>query len=459
MMGRLETDQDQFFYSYRLDELVPADHLVRRLNAVLDLSWVRAELARYYSHTGRPSIDPELMLRMLIVGYVFAIRSERQLCSELQVNMAYRWFCGLSIESAIPDHSAFSRARHERFREADILRRVFEHVVGSCIAAGLVGGHSFSVDASLIKADVNPAKRAPGDQPIAWPEQASRAVRDYLSALDQENTDARHGAGGKKRKPRMAISLTDPQAAWVAYRKMRSIFAYHANYLIDNELGIIVDAEGSRANRIDENRACVAMVERVTRHFALKPKRLAADTAYGNARTLKSLMEQGIEPHIPVIDKSTRTDGRFSRADFRYDPERDVYVCPGGKLLTTSGTAHQGTTYKYVAKRRDCGDCPLKPNCTKGPERRLARDVDEPIRDHVRALARTPDFKRSRDERKKVEMAFAHMKRIFKLDRLRLRGLNGARDEILLTATAQNLRKLAKYAGPAPPRRAVACSA
>lgn len=257
----------------------------------------------------------------------------------------------------------------------------------------------------------------------------------------------------------MAISLTDPQAAWVAYRKMRSIFAYHANYLIDNELGIIVDAEGSRANRIDENRACVAMVERVTRHFALKPKRLAADTAYGNARTLKSLMEQGIEPHIPVIDKSTRTDGRFSRADFRYDPERDVYVCPGGKLLTTSGTAHQGTTYKYVAKRRDCGDCPLKPNCTKGPERRLARDVDEPIRDHVRALARTPDFKRSRDERKKVEMAFAHMKRIFKLDRLRLRGLNGARDEILLTATAQNLRKLAKYAGPAPPRRAVACSA
>jgi transposase len=450
MMGRLERDQEQFFYSYRLDELVPADHLVRRLDAVLDLNWVRAELAPYYSHTGRPSIDPALMVRMLIVGYVFAIRSERQLCSELQVNMAYRWFCGLSIESSIPDHSAFSRARHERFREADVLRRVFERVVESCIAAGLVGGHSFSVDASLIKADVNPAKRVPGDQPIAWPEQASRAVRDYLSALDRGSAEIR--ADGRKRQPRMAISLTDPQAAWVAYRKVRSIFAYHANYLIDNELGIIVGAEGNRANRIEENRSCVDMVERVAKRFALKPKRLAADTAYGNARTLKSLVEQGIEPHIPLWDKSQRKDGTFSRADFAYDQQRKIYTCPGGKTLKTTGRVHDGTTLLYRARKYDCDRCPLKPQCCPNvPHRRLPRDIDEPIRDQVRALAQTPAFKRSRDDRKKVEMAFAHMKRIFKLDRFRLRGLNGARDEILLTATAQNLRKLAKYACRPPP--------
>ncbi len=453
MMGRLERDQERLFYEYRLDDLVPADHLARKVDAVLDLSWLRAELAPYYSPTGRPSIDPELMLRMLIVGTVFAIRSERQLCSELQVNMAYRWFCGLSIESTIPDHSVFSRARHERFRDGDILRRVFARVVGTCIGEGLVGGEAFSVDASLIQADVNPAKRVPGDGPIAWPERnkASRAVRDYLSALDDESAEARPAAGGGRSKPRMAISLTDPQAAGVAYRKIRSIFAYHANYLIDNKCGVIVDAEGNRANRIDENRAALAMVERVARRFALKPKRLAADTAYGNARTLKNLVEHGIEPHIPVIDKSTRNDGSFSRAEFRYDRERDLYICPGGKELRTSGTAHEGTTLKYIAKRSDCGACPLKSNCTTGRERRLARDIDEPVRDYVRALAETPAFKRSRDERKKVEMAFAHMKRIFKLDRLRLRGLNGARDEILLTATAQNLRKLAGYVTRPPP--------
>jgi hypothetical protein len=249
----------------------------------------------------------------------------------------------------------------------------------------------------------------------------------------------------------MAISLTDPQAVWVAYRKVRSIFAYHANYLIDNKLGIIVDAEGNCANRREENRAAVDMVDRVSRRFSLTPKRLAADTAYGTARTLKNLVARGIEPHIPVIDKSTHPKGLFSRADFKYDPARDLFICPNGKQLKTSGTAHEGTTYKYLAKRSECAACPLKPKCTTGQERRLSRDVEEPIRDQVRALAQTPAFKRSCDERKKVEMAFAHMKRIFKLERFRLRGLSGARDEVLLTATAQNLRKLAKYASRPPP--------
>ena len=465
MMGRLDTGQGRLFYDLCLEKLVPRDHSVRKLDAVLDLSWVARELSPYYSHTGRPSVDPELMIRMLIVGYVFAIRSERQLCSEVQVNLAYRWFCGLGVEDSIPNHSAFSRARHARFREADVLRRVFECVVGTCIARGLVGGDAFSVDASLIKADVNPVKRVPGDHPITQfqpgPEQgkASRAVREYLQALDQEISEADHGVGGRARKPRMAISLTDPQAAWVAYRRVRSIFAYHANYLIDHELGVIVDAEGNRANRIEENRSAISMVERVAKRFALKPKRLAADTAYGNARTLKSLVEQGIEPHIPIWDKSQRDDGTFSRGDFAYDQERDFYICPGGKTLKTTGRAHDGRTRLYRARKHDCDRCALKPQCCPNtPHRRIPRDIDEPVRDYVRALAKTPGFRRSRDERKKVEMAFAHMKRIFKLDRLRLRGLSGARDEILLTATAQNLRKLVRYAGPAPPNRAIGCA-
>src|SRR6478609_5084699 len=149
MMGRLNQDQGQLFYSFCLEDVVPADHRVREIAAVLDLSWVHGELAPYYSPLGRPSIDPVLMIRMLIVGYVFAIRSERLLCREVQVNLAYRWFCGLSIEDKIPDHSAFSRARNERFRDSDIFRRVFERVVEACIAAGLVGGEGFAVDPSL----------------------------------------------------------------------------------------------------------------------------------------------------------------------------------------------------------------------------------------------------------------------------------------------------------------------
>jgi transposase len=155
MMGRRNQGQGQLFYEFRLDEAVPDDHLVRKISALLDLSWVYAELAPYYSETGRPSVDPVLMIRMLIIGYVFAIRSERQICREVQVNLAYRWFCELGLEDAIPDHSAFSRARNERFRESEVFRRMFERVVEACIEAGLVGGEGFAVDASLIEADAN----------------------------------------------------------------------------------------------------------------------------------------------------------------------------------------------------------------------------------------------------------------------------------------------------------------
>jgi len=198
MMGRWKVGQGQFFYSFDLDKVVPPDHLVRQIDAILDLSWVHKELAPYYSHTGRPSIDPLLMIRMLIVGYVFAIRSERRLCSEVQVNLAYRWFCKLGIEDTIPDHSVFCRARHERFRESDALRRVFESVVAKCIASGLVGGEAFSIDASLIKADVDKKKRVPSDQPIAWPqaEEESRAVREYLATLDAAFTDEHKDGDG-----------------------------------------------------------------------------------------------------------------------------------------------------------------------------------------------------------------------------------------------------------------------
>src|SRR6267154_2467350 len=186
MMGRLSHDQEQFFYSFCLGEAVPDDHPVREIAAVLDLSWVHSELASYYSRLGRPSIDPLLMARMLIVGYVFAIRSERALCRDVRVNLAYRWFCGLSIEDEIPDHSAFSRARNERFGDSDIFRRVFEHVVEDCIVAGLVGGEGFAVDASLIVADANKQRSIPGAE---WNKEraakdASRAVREYLATLD-----------------------------------------------------------------------------------------------------------------------------------------------------------------------------------------------------------------------------------------------------------------------------------
>jgi transposase len=469
MMGRREVGQGQFFYEFDLDQVVPPDHLVRQIDGVLDLSWVHEELAPYYSHTGRPSIDPVLLIRMLIVGYVFAIRSERRICAEVQVNLAYRWFCKLGIEDRIPDHSVFCRARLERFRESDALRRVFEGVVAMCIAAGLVGGEAFSVDASLIKADVDKKKRVPGDQPMAWPstEEASRAVREYLTALDAARSDeeSRDGdgdgssSGGDRRKPPKEVSLTDPQATWIARPGIDPFFAYDANYLIDNKAGIIIDAEGTRANRAVEIAVTQTMVDRVRRRFDLQPLRLAGDTVYGAVRLLKWLVDRKITPHVPVWDKSARPDGTFSRADFVFDRERNIYICPGGAKLTSTGNIDQGHIVYYRANKNDCSICSLKPKCTTAVMRKVTRDVHEDVRDQVRALADTDAFHQSRRERKKVEMRFAHMKRILRLDRLRLRGLGGARDEVLLTATAQNLRRLVKLLSRAPPLSTAGCSA
>ena len=468
MMGRRKVGQGQFFYSFDLDKVVPPDHLVRQIDAILDLSWVHKELAPYYSHTGRPSIDPLLMIRMLIVGYVFAIRSERQLCSEVQVNLAYRWFCKLGIEDTIPDHSVFCRARHERFRESDALRRVFESVVVKCIGSGLVGGEAFSIDASLIKADVDKKKRVPGDQPFAWPqaEEASRAVREYLATLDAAATDEHKDGdgeggssdGGNRRKSPKEVSLTDPQAAWIARKGTDPFFAYDANYLIDNKTGIIVDAEGTRANRIAEIAVTRTMLDRVRRRFDLKPQRLAGDTVYGAVRLLKWLVDRKIAPHVPVWDSSARSDGTFSRDDFVFDHERNVYICPGGVELSSTGNVDQGHIVYYRASRSACSICALKPKCTTAVVRKVTRDLDEEVRDRVRALVNTDAFQQSRRERKKVEMRFAHMKRIFRLDRLRLRGLSGAKDEVLLTATAQNLKRLVKFLCRAPPGP-IACPA
>ena len=457
MMGRQNNDQNSLFYEFRLDEAIPDDHLVRKIDAVLDLSWVHAELAPHYPTLGRPSVDPVLMIRMLIIGYVFGLRSERLLCRELQVNLAYRWFCRLGIEHKIPDHSAFSRARNERFPDSGIFRHVFERVVEACIAAGLVGGEGFAVDASLIAADANKQRSIPGSewQKTGNPETASRAVKEYLATLD----DAAFGAASDV-TPKL-VSPSDPAAQWTGAMKGAAFFAYADNYLIDVKFGVIMDVEASRAIRQAEVGAGKTMVERTEKRFAIKPKWLAADTAYGSGSNLNWLVkDKNIAPHIPVIDKSKREDGTFSREDFRFDKERNVYVCPAGKLLTTTGTViNDGETLRYVASTSDCRDCPLKVRCCpKASFRRIPRSIYEEARDVARALAKTKAFEQSRRERKRIEMLFAHLKRILKLSRLRLRGPRGAQDEFTLAAIAQNLRRLAKLVVRAPPM-AAACAA
>src|SRR5439155_1568915 len=306
MMGERRVQQEALFYEFSLERHVPEKHFLRSIDRFVELDALRQELAPFYSEMGRPSIDAELLIRMLIVGYCFGIRSERRLCEEVHLNLAYRWFCGLGLDGEVPDHSTFSKNRHGRFRDSDLLRRLFETVLQRCIEEGLVGGEGFALD----------------------------------------------------------------------------------------------------------------------------PVRLIGDTAYGSAEMLNWLVhDRGIEPHIPVFDKSQRPDGTFSREDFAYDHVSDTYRCPAGKTLQRyrrrftvprSGVMKNNMIY-YRSSKHDCGPCPFKSGCCPNePARKVQRSIHEGARDLAREIAKTEAYRTSRCQRKKVEMLFAHLKRILKLDRLRL---------------------------------------
>jgi transposase len=319
MMGRQGGDQRQLFYLFNLEDRIPTDHLLRRINPIVTevLADLREKLASFYSDIGRPSVDPELMLRMLMVGYCYGIRSERRLCEELKLHLAYRWFCKLDLEDKVPHHSTFSVNRLGRFRESDLLRHVFERVVTACMAAGLVKCEGFAVDATVIEAN---ASRYHGKAPneLDWTDEQRqrRAVAEYLAALD---TDARAAAAssagnntdigssgdrksGVDRKLPKLISPSDPQSAWTAKANKRVLFGYGLNYLIDIKHAVIVDVEATPARTYDEVDATKTMLERTEQRFDIKPKRLAADTAYGTGRFLGWLVSKRITPHIPLWD-------------------------------------------------------------------------------------------------------------------------------------------------------------
>ena len=443
MMGPRQVDEAALFYEFSLERHVPVSHLLRSIDRFVELSDVRSHVAPFYSSTGRPSIDPELLIRMLLVGYCYGIRSERRLCEEVHLNLAYRWFCRLGLDGEVPDHSTFSKNRHGRFRDCDLLRKLFETVVQRCMAEGLVDGFAFAVDASLIAADANKQRAVAGSDDVDWEAIARtrRSVREYLDTLDQ----AAWGAASET-VPKF-ISKADPAAQWTGAHKGHAFFAYSNNYLIDLKVAIIVDVEATRAIRQAEVGATRTMIDRTEERLELCPERIVADSAYGSAEMLGWLVEErAIEPHIPVFDKSARTDGTFSREDFAYDQQSDVYICPDGKVLASTGTlVNDGATLLYRASKHDCDACQLKPQCCpKTPSRKVTRSIHEEARDVAREIAKTDAYVRSRRERKKIEILFAHLKLILRLDRFRLRGPLGARDEFLLAATAQNLRKLAK---------------
>jgi transposase len=322
MMGQQPPDQNALFYEFCMENYVPQDHLLRQIEHFLCLSDLRTHLSSFYSPTGRHSVDPEVMIRMLNIGYCYGIRSERRLCEEVHLNLAYRWFCRLGLVGKVPDHSTFSENRHGRFRDSDAFRQLFETVLQRCMAEDLVDGEGFAVDANVVKADASRQRHRDNDDD--WG--GGRAVREYLQALDADDT----ATSSQTRK----ISPTDPAASYTAAPGGPAFYAYSTNYLADTRHGIIMDVESMTANRKQEVESTKTMIERVEQRFGITPQRLIRDTAYGTAPMLGWLVEEKhIAPHVPVWDKTERKDGTFSRSDFKWDEQHNEYRCPAGKAL------------------------------------------------------------------------------------------------------------------------------
>ena len=443
MMGpQLKTES--LFYYFRLEDHIPENHLLRLIDRSVDFSFVRERLKSFYSPLGRPSIDPEVRLRLLLVGYLYGITSERRLMEEVRMHLAYRWFTRLDFDQEVPDHSTFSKNRHGRFRQSGVFRELFEEIVQLCLAAGMVEGRHLSVDGTLVEADAGRQSRVPGEQ---WAERApvSRTVREYLVQLEQQNPVVDSGEPAPVSAPAGSspVSTTDPDATW-GHKYGPPALGYYDNYLIDNPSRVILEVEATPARFSQEVAAARRMLTRVEQ-LGLRPESLGGDKAYGGGEFLAWLLERGIQPHIPVIDRRPQTGGHFTREQFRYVPEENTYSCPQGQPLRYRGLSRANQGYLYYSTERQCRGCPQKERCTPGATRRLFVHWHEAAREVVRSLAGTPAYERSRRARYRIEALFAELKQRMRLTRVRLRRLWNVAEQFLLAATAQNLKRLVKF--------------
>jgi transposase len=393
----------------------------------------------FYSAMGRPSIDPEVLLRLLLVGYLYGITSERRLLEEVRMHLAYRWFSRLGFEQEIPDHSTFSKNRHGRFRQSGVFRKVFEEIVQRCWEAGLVEGRNLAVDGTLVGANASRESRVPRER-LGEFAQVSRTVQKYLTELEQQNPVSDQE---ERAKPQQTVSTTDPDAAW-AVKNGSATLGYFDNYLVDTASRVILSVEATPARFRQETLAARRMLEHVVQ-LGIRPQDLAADKAYGSGEFLAWLLERNIQPHIPVIDRQHQTQGRFTREHFRYEPKENAYYCPEGKPLRYRGQSRSSQGYLYCATEKHCQGCPQKRLCTPGLFRKLFVHWQEPARQAIRALAGTPEYKRSQRARYKVEALFAELKQQIKLRRVRLRRLWNVAEQFYLAATAQNLKRLVHH--------------
>jgi transposase len=289
MMGQHARSESLFYY-FRLEDQVPENHLLRLIDIHIDFSFVREQLKDSYSDTGRPSIDPELLLRIVLIGYLYGISSERKLVEELRMHLAWRWFTGLGFDQEIPHHSTFSKNRHGRFQESKLFEQMFERIVAQCLEVGLVRGDKLSVDGTFVEANASKESRIPREQ-LTEAAQVNRTVREWLTELEAQNPVAEPTHSQDK------VSTTDPDSTYATKGGTPARMGYYNNYLVDNHSCIIVGVQATGARLSEESRAAEEMIARFTQWQCKNPQSIAADASYGNGDLLQWLMDRQISVH------------------------------------------------------------------------------------------------------------------------------------------------------------------
>src|SRR6202795_716288 len=438
MMGQHDRSEALFYY-FRLEDQLPENHLLRLIDKHISFEFVRQQLKDSYSETGRPSIDPELLLRILLIGYLYGIPSERKLVEELRMHLAWRLFTGLGFDQEIPHHSTFSKNRHGRFQESQLFEELFEQIVLQCVEVGLVQGKHLSVDGSFVEANAAKESRIPRQQ-LAEAAQVNQTVRQYLVELEQQNPTE------EPVHQQDQVSTTDPDSTYATKGGTPARLGYYDNYLIDNHSCVIVGVQATAARMSQETVAAQDMLTRFTQWQGREPESVAADTTYGNGEVLQWLAGRSNTPYIRTLDSIHRKRSTFFGPErLPYKTEHNRFICPAGQALNYGGWVHRNRAYNYIGTPKKCGPCAPRPQCTSAAFRGLIIHQNEPARQRARELVHTPEFAQAQRQRKKVEALFAELKNQIGLRRLRLRRLKFVREQFFLAAAAQNIKRLVRF--------------
>ncbi len=454
MLGEKQRSEPMFYY-VRMEDIVPEGHLLRLVDQYIDFGFIKDKVRHLYSHTGRPSIDPEILLRMLLIGYLYGITSERRLCEEVKMHIGYRWFVGLSLEDKVPDHSTFSKNRHERFSENDVFQKIFDEIVQQCINKGLLTGKHLTVDSTYIRANASFKSL----EPIV----VEMKPKEYIEKLKEENPvedkpwepgeDYPHR--GKKISNETYRSKTDPDArlSRKSFRATTDLY-YAATYVMDNKSRIVLGATIGEPDKKTDCDNALQEIRGIKWKYRINVESLGADKGYAAGEFLHNLINENIQPHIPIYEYQRHNHKDiYPRKKFTYDGTKDIFICPEGKELKYWGIHKRSRQYVYRARKKDCTICPRKAECTKDRARSIGYHIYEESIDKARQLNKTKEYRISQRMRKRIEELFGEAKEFMGLRTAKFRRLRFIREQVLITATAQNIKRMVKLLTKKGPQR------